>query len=150
MRNHRKCNASNTKTLFFRVQGLQNRTPNRSKIGSKSHLRRGGLQKASGEPLGALLEASGAGKKEVGNGSWPAWAPKGVPKLVPRCDPKTPQDALRSPRGSKSLPGNHISSVLEPFAPPSSPSLRGRFGRACADEISHCNEQDALDGLTRI
>ena len=48
------------------VQGLQNRTQNRSKTGSKSHLRRRCLQKASGEPLGALLDASGAEKKELG------------------------------------------------------------------------------------
>ena len=64
--NHKICNTSRTKTLIFRVQGLQNRTPNLSKIGSKSHLRRGGLQKASGEALGALLEASGAKIKKLG------------------------------------------------------------------------------------
>ena len=53
-------------TLFFKVQGLQNWIPNRSKISSKSHLRRGGPQKASGESLGALLAASGAEKKKLG------------------------------------------------------------------------------------
>ena len=56
------------------VQGLQNRTPNRSKIGSKSHLRRGGPQKASGEPLGTLLEASGAEKKKLGTALGQLWA----------------------------------------------------------------------------
>ena len=63
---HRKCMTLCTKTLFSRVQGFQHRSQNRSKIGSHSHLRRGGPQKASGEPLGTLLEASGAGKKKLG------------------------------------------------------------------------------------
>ena len=61
-------------------------------MGSESHLRRGGPQNASREPLGALLEASGAEQKEVGNGSGPVWAPKGAktgakmaPQNAPSC-----------------------------------------------------------------
>ena len=69
--------------LIFRVQGLQNRTPNRSQICSKSHLRRRGPQKPSGEPLGALLEASGAEKKKLGTALGRLGAKKGA-KMGPQ------------------------------------------------------------------
>ena len=101
-----KIYTSHTKTLLLRVQGLQNRTPNRSKIGSKSHLRRGGLQKASGEPLGALLEASGAEIKKLGTALGRVGPQKGAKtgarmgaKNAPRClqEPKRLQEAAREP-----------------------------------------------------
>ena len=63
------------------VQDLQNRTQNQSKMGSESHLRRGGPQKASGEPLGALLEALGAEKKKLGTALGRFGAKKGA-KMV--------------------------------------------------------------------
>ena len=52
--------------MIFQVSGLLSGAQHGFKIGSKSHLRRGGPQNASGEPLGALLEASGAEKKKLG------------------------------------------------------------------------------------
>ena len=48
------------------LQGLPKQVQILFKMGSESHLRRGGPQKASGEPLGTLLEASGAEKKKLG------------------------------------------------------------------------------------
>ena len=54
------------KTLFLKLQGFAREAQIGSKMGSEWHLRRGGPQKASGESLGALLEASGDEKKKLG------------------------------------------------------------------------------------
>ena len=69
------------------------------------------LWRASWNALGGLRSR----KKEVGNGSWAAWAQKGCQNWKPKSDPKTLQDAFRSPRGAKRLPGSNISSILKPF-----------------------------------
>jgi len=62
------------------------------------------LWRASWNALGGLRSR----KKEVGNGSWAAWAPKGCQNWGPKSDPKTLQDAFRSPRGAKRLPGSNF------------------------------------------
>ena len=88
--------------MIFKVQGLQNRTPNRSTIGSTSHLRRGGLQKASGEALGALLGASGAKIKKLGTALGRVGPKKGGhngSQHVSQKRSKMPLGAQGAPRG---------------------------------------------------
>ena len=41
--------------------------------------------------------------------------PKWEPKREPKWEPKALQDAFRSPRGFKRLPGTHVGSILEPI-----------------------------------
>ena len=106
------CNLSQAKHLLLRVQGLQNRTQNRSKIGSESHIRRGGPQKAFGQPLGVFLDASGAEKKKLGT----ALCPKRKPKWLSKWHPKTLQDACMRPRRSKKAPRRQKYSNKSPIS----------------------------------
>ena len=75
-------------------------------MGSESHLRRGGPQKASGEPLGALLEASGAEKKKLGTALGRLGPKKGANIGGPNRTlnrskmPLGAQEALRGRRGA--------------------------------------------------
>ena len=109
---------SNTKTLFSRVQGLQNRTPNRSKIGSEFHLRRGGPQNASGEPLGALLDALGAEKKKLGTALGrfgPKKGPKMWAKMGPQNVPRSLQEPKRLQEAARELNRLNFGAIWTPF-----------------------------------
>ena len=52
--------------MVFHVSGSPFRAKSGSKMGSESHLRRGSLQIASWKRLGALLDALGAEKSNIG------------------------------------------------------------------------------------
>ena len=70
------------------------------------------------EPLESLLERSWR-PQDLKYRSWEGLlaelGPKREPKREPKWHPKTVRHAFGSPRGSKSSPGTHLGSILEPY-----------------------------------
>ena len=103
--------------MNFHVSGLLLGAKNGFKIGSKSHLRRGGPQNASREPLGAFLEASGAEKKKLGTALCRFGSKKGAKmwaKMAPQNVPRCPHEAKMLQEGSKRPLGTDFNPPWEP------------------------------------
>ena len=94
--------------LIFKGPGSPKSDPkpvqNWFQIAVSTRRRSESLWRASWRALGSLLSRT----KEVGNGSWAAWAQKRCPNWGAKPDPKTLYDAFWSPRGAKRPPGSNI------------------------------------------